>query len=257
MSTNILNCTVIIPNHNYAQWLPSAINSVLDQNYPNLNICVIDDGSWDNSLQAAFTHLNVEHQYSNIFEGQIEDKFGNIINTYLIRNKEAYGPSYARNAGIRYLWNKTDVFAFLDSDDYYHKNKLTESMKKIAEHDEIGIVYSDFSTIHQDGTMFFQPRPPFDRQVLVGECIINPNSLVRKSALETCGMFDEQLRTCEDYDLWLRITESFMAVHIPENLVTMRIHSNNSSNTVSKENWQRNYSYVMQKLMQRNGGQIQ
>ena len=59
------------------------------------------------------------------------------------------------------------------------------------------------------------------------------------------------MRTCEDYDLWMRISEKFIISHIPEALTFVRITNESSTATVDQKTWQQNWLRVMEKLHQR------
>jgi len=59
------------------------------------------------------------------------------------------------------------------------------------------------------------------------------------------------MRTCEDYDLWMRISEQFIIAHIPEALTLVRVTNKSSSAVVNQEVWQQNWLRVMEKMRQR------
>ena len=92
--------SVVIPMHNSERWIRETLVSVCVQDYPNLEIVLINDGSNDNSLGVV---------------GKVSSKFPNVrIKTYSIKNS---GVSYARNLGIRMAEGK--LIALLDSDDVW------------------------------------------------------------------------------------------------------------------------------------------
>ena len=98
---------IILPNYNNASSIKTSIKSVISQSFKNWKLFIIDDGSKDNS-------------------GKIISKFKNkkINKIYLKKNK---GVSYCRNLGIKK--SKSDYIAFIDSDDYWKKNKLEKQIK--------------------------------------------------------------------------------------------------------------------------------
>jgi hypothetical protein len=97
----------------------------------------------------------------------------------------------------------------------------------------------------------YEYREPFDVYRLNQECIIHSGSVITKYALEHVKedgqYYDELMRTCEDYDLWMRICEKFIAVHIAEPLSLVRVQPKNSTDTVSKQIWNFNYNRVFEK----------
>jgi teichuronic acid biosynthesis glycosyltransferase TuaG len=253
MSQNLPVLTVVIPNHNYARWLPDAIRSVAVDDYPNKQLVVVDDGSTDESWEVIVEQLCLDQSANvpsedKVYAGRIDD-----MPTLGYRFKKAGGPSRARNLGIKALWQHTGIYGFLDADDVYLPGKISKSIE-IFLHDpeRIGAVYTDYETINIDsGTMIREYKEPYSRNRLLQECIIHSACMVSKPALEQCGLYDENLRCAEDYDLWLRIAEKFVFVHIPECLMRVRVGSHNSTSTVSQQTWQECWSIVKQKTMAR------
>ena len=62
------------------------------------------------------------------------------------------------------------------------------------------------------------------------------------------------MRTCEDYDLWMRISEKYLISHVPVALTKVRVTGENSSNIVAQETWQKNWMRVMEKMQARLNG---
>jgi glycosyltransferase involved in cell wall biosynthesis len=250
--------TIIIPHHNLHEYLPDAIKSARDQTYP-CHICIIDDKS------------DEEDTTARIIKEQLgapeQQEFGNDISrwrhknyTLLFLHKGPFGPSYARNRGIEGLWENTDIFANLDADDQMMPNKIAECVKVISHApQEIGVVYADHDTYNTTTRQTHREfREPFDLGRLRQECIVHSGAVINKMALaatkENTGFYDETMRTCEDFDLWMRIAEKFMIVHIPLALTLVQIQPKNSTDTVAKEIWNRNWLRIQQKLQQRHGG---
>ena len=228
--------TVIIPCHNHADMVSDAIRSVQIQDYHPINIVVVDDGSQDDPVQ--------------IIQEDFRDSGLNII---ILQNQNPVGPSAARNMAIKECWDESDLFMMLDADDLYLEGKVSKSVQKYLENpDDIGIVYTDaiIKNIHTK-TEIHEFRQPFSREALEQECIVSNTPLVSREAIKSSGGYDESMRTCEDWDLWLRITESFVAVHIPEPLHVYHVTGKNSSDTVSKEIWQQNWTKIHQRIQQR------
>lgn len=229
--------TVVIPCHNHADMLLNAVNSVLLQNYRPIKICIVDDGSTDNPKEVITS-----------ISSDVEITF--------IRNESPTGPSAARNVAIDNMWDQTDLYMMLDADDLYLQGKVKKSVEKFLEFPEhAGIIYTDaiIKNIHTK-TNVHEFRTHFDREELEKECIISNTPMVTKSAFEKCGGYDETMRTCEDWDLWLRITENFMAIHIPEALHIYHVTGKNSSDVVSEEVWQENWAKISHRLAERKHG---
>lgn len=245
--------TAVIPCHNHVQWVLDAIESVASQNYKNKRIVVVDDGSTDGSFERVADSL---YKPRRLTDKDVRIAVGRTpnhpVDLIIYRFETASGPSFARNHGIKAAWDGTDIFAFLDSDDMYEPGKISQSVERFMEAPQlVGAVYSDYDTLSPKGTRFREYKEPYSRARLVQECIVNCDSLVNKAALGAAGLFDEELRVCEDFDLWLRISESHTLVHIPESLVTIRVGSHSATGNVQKDVWEACYKRVMQKTHER------
>jgi glycosyltransferase involved in cell wall biosynthesis len=225
-----------------------AIQSVREQDYVPKRIIVIDDGSKDNP----------KRQIDNWGDASIEDGvcyYDGKTPIIFFRNEEPTGPAAARNLAMSMTWDISEVFMMLDADDRYLPGKISKSVAKYREDTKrIGIVYSDaIIENRKTGTQIHEFRKPFDRLALEQECIISNTPLVSKEAIRQSAGYDESMRTCEDWDLWLRITEHFVAVHIPEALHVYSVTGQNSSDTVPAEVWQANWQKIREKLQKRHG----
>ncbi len=229
--------TIIIPCHNHASFLERSVDSVVTQDYENKKIIIVNDGSSDNSLEVA-TDLSRRHD-----------------NIEVINNESPSGPSAARNGAIRHAWDDTDFFAVLDADDSYLPGKISKSVSVMAQDPHrIGLVYADVIIQNlESGSDVLETRRPYSRAELEKECIISNTPLINKLALFNCGLYDEDMRVAEDWDLWLRITESFVAVHIPEPLSTYSITGFNTSDTIHSEVWQENWAKIHERLALQRG----
>ena len=241
--------TVIIPCHNHADMICQALDSILNQDSPSvkthLKIVVVDDGSIDNPLSAIKEYYGWEEE-----NGRGKLKHADL---YFIRNDEPSGPSAARNQAAKHVWEDSDAFMMLDADDLYLQNKIQKSVDKFLEDPQhIGIVYTDavIKNLNTNSEVH-EYREPFDRQRLERECIISNTPLINKTAFGKAGGYDETMRTCEDWDLWLRITEEFVAVHIPELSHVYHVTGRNSTDVVPIEVWQQNWAKIREKMMRR------
>lgn len=236
----------IIPNYNYGSRVINAVESVKKSAHyaglsqDDVNIVVVDDCSTDDSI------LNLTCKYQ-LIEKQRDD--GYILytdkNLSLISLTQNGGPARARNVGIQYVWDKTDVYFMLDSDDEIYENKILECLYEFKLDDvNIGVIYNDFVAESEDGSYIHEYFYPFSKKKMLQQCIANGNCMISKRALEACGLYDESMRTAEDWDLWIRISQKFMFVHIAKELQKHYIHSNNSTNTVDPKVWQENWAKI-------------
>lgn len=182
--------SVIIPAYNTAEYIAEALDSVFAQTFTDFEVVVINDGSPDTEQ----------------LERALEPYRERII---YIQQKNS-GPSAARNVGIRHA--RGVFIAFLDSDDSWLPQYLSEQLKLLSNSREAGMVYSDamlFGDSPLSGTSFFEaypPRTPVNFESLLSRgSVLTSYVVVRKQALFAAGLFDEELSLLEDIHLWLRV----------------------------------------------------
>ncbi len=203
--------TILIANYNDEEYLDRAIESAVNQDYPGpLQVCIVDDGSTDGSWDVIVPYINnpAKDAHSRLdvtFSTVLAGRFGN-TKVIAIKNENS-GPSQARNIGIEYTLNDTDIYAILDSDDEMYENKISECLPVFQKGDGmIGVVYADYDTFTTaTGKRIREFKEPFSRKRLVRECIVHSGALITKEALEVVyedtGYYDRTMRTCEDFDL--------------------------------------------------------
>jgi glycosyltransferase involved in cell wall biosynthesis len=225
-----------------------AIYSVVNQDYPNKRLVVVNDASTDNSWEKIISLIKDKKVIPDIVP---EIHHGNILGVPIIAANfpKNVGRSEARNYGIRTGLQDTQLYSFLDSDDYYKQGKLSRSVEEwLKSPQSIGVIYTDYTILNIHNNLEQrQFKEPFSFQRLREECIINNDSVISKVAIEKCGMYDPSLDVVEDFDLWLRITKHFTCIHIAENLLTVRVGRHSSTDTIPKETWEKCYRKVMEK----------
>lgn len=249
---NIPVIAVIIPLYNHKDFIEGCIKSVAMQDYPAKFCVVIDDQSTDGGFDHVLSLLknkSTKDLPDGVYSGSIDD-----LHVIVLQNEsELHGPSVARNIGLKTVWDSCHMFGVLDADDEYLPYKLSKSVTLMIEDPaKIGLVYSDVLLYDvESDTTVHEFRPPYDREQLERENIVSNAPLINKLALNDVGVYDNNLRTCEDWDLWLRITEKFVALHIPEPLQKYRITGFNATQTVDDEQWKKDWQTVQLKLRER------
>ena len=189
MVSNTPKITVIIPAYNTARLIGAALDSVLQQSFQDLEILVINDGSPDTP--------------------ELEQVLAPYLPKIVYIKQENKRAAGARNTAIRQA--KGEFLAFLDSDDTWLPNHLSSQMQLFADDPTLGLVYSNcFAYSDPARTQTFMDRCPSQGRatfaaLIVERCQIPISTVVvRKSALEKAGLFDEALARCDDYDMWIR-----------------------------------------------------
>lgn len=244
-----MRVTTLIAHKDYFEYLPKAIRSALKQTYAN-SICVVDASEDKKAFFEA-----VKAGFDGPIDYSMKASKDGILYTvgphnFLSINQENTFPSNLRNIGIDFTIGNTDLYMILDADDEMLPTKVQRFVETVEQSpDEIGAVYADHLTVNTvTGEENVQYREPYSALRLSQECIVHSNSgvtsLALKASKDQFGYFDNTMRTCEDYDLWCRISKKFMIVHLAEVLSLVRVQPKNSSMTVDKEIWARNWNRV-------------
>lgn len=186
-----MKVSVVIPTHNRSKLVKRAIDSVLRQTYQNFEIIVVSDGSTDDT----------DFVLKEISKNDPRVKF--------IAYENAKGANYARNIGIKEAAG--DFVAFLDDDDEWMPEKLELQMNKFKENELLGLVYTGVEVIYYTNKKIINyysiPKKTgnLSRDILISNCIGTTSSVVmKKSLFSKIGLFDENLKARQDYDLWIR-----------------------------------------------------
>jgi len=218
MATDAPLISIVVPVYNYANYVARAIKSALAQDYPNVEVVVVDDGSTDDTAKVvAQFDTEVEYVY-----------------------QENRGLAGARNTGIAKATGSA-IF-FLDADDQMDTNVLTKLSGVLDNSGEdTGLAACLPRLIEiKDGaelpvTLPELPVPPENREILWRDIAIGTlfpcTVLVRKNVFDNCGGFDETFGKmgCEDRDMWLRIGAKYRLQLLRERLVTLYFHGSNMS----------------------------
>ena len=186
--------SVVIPSYNGAHFLPKSIESVLAQDEVVEEIVVVDDGSTDNTA-------DVVAQYAPRVR-------------YVFQSNK--GLAGARNTGIREA--SSEWVALLDCDDWWMPSKIREQKRAIQQNTVL--VYTGILLVNSDGSTSVSRATPPEAlwpQLRTKNLITPSTVIIRKDALLKIGGFNESIRACEDWDLWVRLFPygSFEAVSEP------------------------------------------
>lgn len=202
--------SIIMPAFNSEKYIGDAIESVLGQTYKKFELIVINDGSLDHT----------------------ESKIKKYSDTLQYISQPNQGAASARNNGI--LAARGEYISFLDSDDLWFENTLKLQHEYLASHPSVGLVYGEIQLFDHTGVLDENwmittglPRPEgFIFQELVFQCLFGLSTvMVRRQILDNVGLFNSNLPSGEDYDLWLRISAMYKIGYIPERLMRYRQHA--------------------------------
>jgi len=184
--------TVVIPVYNSARYISQALDSVKAQTFTDYEVIVVNDGSDD------------------------REELERIINAHplpvIYISQENKGVSAARNAAIRRA--RGEFYAQLDADDQWTPDYLAVQLGILRGNPDVTLVYPNATIIGDGATaeLEFMKVSPSEGEVnfeslVLQQCVVMTCVTARLSAIREAGMFDESIRSCEDFDLWLRIVK--------------------------------------------------
>lgn len=195
--------SVIIPVYNKARYIEETIKSVLSQTFQDFEIIVIDDGSTDESSKVLKKYINRQK-----------------IAVYRQKNK---GCPAALNKGI--MLSKGKYICWLSADDVWYKNKLEMQVKEFEKNPNIDLIYTDTDHIDENGNVIIKHVRSADKDTPLPVRVMSINGssvMFKKYCIRKTGMFDEELRCCNDTDMWYKFGKYFKMKKIPLPLLQSR-----------------------------------
>ncbi len=203
--------SVIIPVYNHEKYIRECVESALAQDYENIEVIVVDDGSTDATPE-------------------ILKEFGGRIRCI---RQENQGAAAAFNHGLRLAMSS--FVSWLSSDDVFLPDKIRQQVSRFQEDPDLAVVYTDYIRIDADGHELevvhshCPPRERFVREYLAGGFVSAVTMLMRRECIDKVGPFDESLQAYEDYDMVLRLLQRYRLGYVPLPLMKYRWHSANMS----------------------------
>ncbi|WP_372985200.1 glycosyltransferase family 2 protein [Marinobacter sp.] len=204
--------SVVIATYNMGQYLPDAVESVLNQHWKNLEVIVVDDGSEDNTAESI-------------------SRFNDDARFRYVRTANQGQPK-AKNRGL--AESKGEFIGFCDADDLWHPDKLKLQMPLFKD-SSVGVVYSEVSYIDELGMLIDKPKPYYRYSGKVTNHLVIKNfipfgtALIRRACMTKDGVFDESLPMGIDWDLWLRYSLNWEFKYNPEKTYAYRLWSGQMS----------------------------
>jgi glycosyltransferase involved in cell wall biosynthesis len=210
--------SIVIPAHNAAKTIRQTIDSALAQTFTDFELIVIDDGSSDGTAEAV----------ASVRDARVRLKFA-----------AQGGSAVARNRGIALA--RGEMICFLDADDLWAPTKLERQLEALRRHPEAGVAYAWTDLVNERSEPLFRgghvalSGRVYPKLLVYNFLECGSNPMVRRSALEAAGGFNEQLVNSEDWDLWLRLSQQTEFVAVPETLVYYRMSEEAKSANVERQ----------------------
>lgn len=203
--------TVITPSYNQGQFIQATIESVLSQDYPNIEYIIMDGASTDHTAE--------------------------VVKPYADRltwiSEKDRGQSDAINKGFRIA--KGSIVAWLNSDDIYLPGAVSTAVKAFEEHPRTGAIYGEGFQIDKEGKVKskFPFTEPFNLWKLTHslDYILQQTVFFRRDAIHEVGLLDESLHYGMDWDILVRLGKRFGLTYIPVEMGAIREYDDAKSFT--------------------------
>lgn len=207
-----MQVTVIIPTFRRLNYLRQAIDSVLQQTEQDFECSIVNDYPPDS--------LALEKAIANFHDDRLR----------LINRDRSGGGNAARNTGITQA--RGDIIAFLDDDDWWSANKLQRHLEQHLANPQAGLIFSGLTKRWEDEVIPSKtvraklPKTDIVTAMSRGKfCPVTTSSVtVRRECFERCGLFDSNLVSFQDWDMWYRIAHDYDFDCIDETLLVFRQH---------------------------------
>jgi glycosyltransferase involved in cell wall biosynthesis len=219
--------SVICLSYNHEAYVVEALNSVINQTYPNIELLIADDYSTDHSV------------------GKIQDWLKNHPNVFFLANEKNFGNTKTFNQLAKKA--RGEFIIDLAADDILLPNCIEKQVNAFqnSNYKNLGIVYGNLIEIDENGNFIRNYYTEEDHpesgdiyKMVVGRTtkICSVSSMIKKSVLEKLGYYDENL-AYEDLDLWIRTSREYEFEYLPEILAKKRVLSHSlSSHFLIKNN---------------------
>lgn len=216
--------SIVITNHNYGRFINEAVQSIVDQHYPELELIIVDDASTDDSK-------TVIEQLSNLHN----QRFQRFVTKYLPTNRDING---ALNVAIPEA--SGEITIIFDADDILEPQHIqtlvTALLQESAKNPQAAFAYCD-CLIVDEGNQPIQRglAKPFDADLIKTESFLPRPSPIFTTVLKSCFPLPENKDEDPKHYLWKKICkQDYIGIYVPEPLFRYRIHSNNYSSIGQK-----------------------
>lgn len=220
---NKLKISIITPSFNQVKYIERTIQSILNQNYPNLEYIIMDGGSTDGTLE-------IIQKYSD---------------RLIWKSEKDKGQSDAINKGIKMATG--DIVAFLNSDDTYEPGALARVADFFEKNPDKQWAYGKCRIIDENDKEIRKPITAYKNlllknfsytKLLTENFISQPATFWRRENHSRIGFFNEDEHYCMDYEFWLRLGKTSPAGVINSYLADFRYYADSKSGGVNKKQFQ-------------------
>lgn len=199
-----MKISIITPSYNQVQFIGKTIESILSQQYPNIEYIIMDGGSTDGTQE-------ILKQYEVKIKKLQRSKNCNVRSFHWVSENDK-GQVDAINKGLRMATG--DIVTYINSDDYYTLGAIQNVMRIFRNRRNVDWITGDCIIVDENGHSIqnsIRIYKKFLRHFLLRTAlfivnpIAQPSTFWRKEMIVKAGYFDEELRYAFDYDFWIRL----------------------------------------------------
>lgn len=214
-----------MPVYNADQFLPEAIESVLDQTFHNFEFIIISDDISEKTQKILEYYRNKDNRIKIVYHDSRK------------------GLVYSLNEGC--FLSQGKYIARMDADDISYPERFEKQFEFLERHPDIGVCGTWMEHIKSEGSLIQKPKTPISHNLIewnlfFGNPMDHPTIMMRKNAIENYGYYNIEGEFAEDYDLWARLIFHTKFANLPQYLFKYRFHDNNVSKINSNQQSQMN-----------------
>ncbi|HSL46412.1 MAG TPA: glycosyltransferase family 2 protein [Anaerolineales bacterium] len=209
--------SIVTPSYNQGRYLEETIQSVLSQDYPQIEYLILDGGSTDGTIE-------ILHKYEDRLAGWVSEKDQG--------QTDAINKGFARAKG--------EILAWLNSDDTYEPGAVAAAVKYLQEYPEVGMVYGDCNYINETGDVIgkFPSARTNYRLLRRGYTHIPQQTMFFRAELwKQVGPLDPSFYFAMDYDLWTRMAARTEIRYVPQTWANFRLHTSGKTILADDRCW--------------------
>lgn len=209
----MLAVSVVMGTYNTERYLREAVDSILSQTFADFEFIVVDDGSEDGSCRLLQSYDDPRLR---------------------VHSRPHEGFTQSLNLGLKLAAGR--YVARMDGDDIAAPTRLERQVSYLEQHPRVGILGSACYRVDEAGRRLATWVPPesdeaIRRAMVRHNPFLHPTVMIRRSAIEVAGGYDERFTAAEDYDLWFRIARSYQLANLPDPLMSLRGHRSSITST--------------------------
>lgn len=195
--------SIVLPTYNQARFLPAALGSILKQTFRDFELIVVNDGSTDRTA-AILDSYRRRHRIRVIT--QSNQGLPTALNT-----------GFADAQGQYLTWTSSDNILL--------PTMIEVLSRELEDHPSVGVVYSDWYFIDEDGEVLtaFETLD-YDQYLLLYANIVHCSFLFRRECMDRAGLYDPELEYGEDWEYWIRLSRFTQMKRVPQALYCYRLH---------------------------------